>query len=169
MKPLLALTVLTGATGLLCSLFVAGPLICLLLMDKASTQYRLYWRLAVGAFGAICSLITACILSWPLYSQTIHRPVNPGGPSGDIVYGILFWILIWTVAIPSFPALVVLGLVPPKLHKRRYLVSVGIVCYAIFLMILAIAKYRVYMADYWRERTRPQQTPFEHFEYLRNK
>jgi hypothetical protein len=161
--------ILTVAIGCLCILLVVVPLSALLLMDKASRRYRVCWSLAVGAFAAICLGTVAYVMSWPLYSQTIHRPANPGGPSGDVLFGILFWILLWTVAIPSFPALMLLGLIPPKSHGRRYLVTIAILFYAFLLAILAVAKYRIYMADYWMEKARPQQTPFERFEYLRKK
>ncbi len=158
---------LTFIIGGLFSLLVLIPLITLLLMDKASDRYRICWWIAVSLFGAMCFAMFAYVMSWPFYSQTVRQTPNPGGPSGHVVLGILFWVVLYTVAIPSFPALVLLSLFPPKSYRRRYLLTIFIMLYALILAVLALVKYQIYMADYRTERARPKQSPFERFEHLR--
>jgi Na+/melibiose symporter-like transporter len=158
---------LTFVIGGLLSLIVIVPLIALLLMDKASGRYRMFWWVAVSLFAVTCFALFAYVMSWPFYSQTVRQTPNPGGPSGHVVLGILFWVLLYAVAIPSFPALVLLSLFPPKSHKRRYILTIVIMLYAIILALLTLVKFQMYMTDYRAERAKPKQTPFERFEHLR--
>lgn len=156
--------------GFLCSLLVIAPVIALLLStDKAGKRYATCWWGGVVAFAAICMGTFAYILSWPLYSRATHQTLNPGGPSGSILLAILFWILLWTIVVPSFPMLFLLGLSPPKSYskKRRLRFTVAITIYVLVLGSLVLAKHQVYMADYRREMAKPKQTPFERFEHLR--
>lgn len=159
------------AIGFVCSLLVIVPVGALLLwMDKASDSYRVVWSCVVAMMAAICFATCAYVLSWPYYSQTTRQAMNPGGPSGSIFLGIMFWVVGATVVLPSFPALLLLGLFPPKSfsQKKRLVLTVVVVAFVILAAALTLLKYRAYIADYRTERAKPQQTPFERFRHLRN-
>ena len=161
---------ITLAIGFLCSMLVVVPLVVLLFfIDKAGRQYSVCWWCVVGMFAVVCLATFTYVLSWPFYSQTIHQTPNPGGPSGSVFLGVLFWILLWTVVLPSFPALFLLGLFPPRLYgqRRRYALTIAIGIYSAILAGLILVKYQVYMADYRIEKAKPKQSPFERFEHLR--
>ncbi|MEX2170329.1 MAG: hypothetical protein WD851_13530 [Pirellulales bacterium] len=146
---------MTFAIGFVCSLLVIVPVGALLFaLDKASPQYKFWWSCVVLTMAAICFVTCVYVLSWPYYSETTRQTMNPGGPSGSVLLGIMFWVLGATVVIPSFPALLLLGLFPPKSfsQRKRLVLAVVVVAFVIAAAALTLVKQRAYMDDFRTEK-----------------
>ena len=100
-------------------------------------------------------VLTAQVLSKPLYSQRSHSPQNPGDFSASPSLILAVFLVETGVVVPAFPVLIELALMPPS-GKR-----VPIICllYVALLAGLVGQKHVRYVTDYQQAKPGYRQVP----------
>ncbi len=137
------------ALVLVLSLVVFIPLLLLFFFfNRAGDRYRTYWQWFVVLMAVVALGTSIYFMCEPYYSQSHKR--SPGTVDGNVYLQLLSLFFLATVGVPSFPALFLLGLFPPKSYsqerqlKIRKIAPIGVG----ILTALIFMKYRVYMKDY---------------------
>jgi len=130
------------------SLLIGSLLVLLILFDRECKEYRDFWW-GLVAVTATVSLMAFIYVMWESYYSQIPRKRSLGGV---IVLFQSFFLLFFfaTVVVPSYPALFLLGLFPPKSYnfKKRLKLAAVLVLGSAILVSLILLKHREYMEDF---------------------
>ncbi len=131
-----------------CSLPIVVPVTLLLkTIDKSSKKYRFCWWGLVSVTAMICLGTGFLFVGLSYY----FPGENPLGPGGDVFLRVLFSFLVVSTIAPSYPALFILGLYPPKSYspKKQQMIRILVRTSATVLIaiVLILIKYRSFIQE----------------------
>ncbi len=137
-------------------------LIALLFSDRTTHKFQTLWMIATAISALACLIFFISVIQIPLHSQQSHRPANPGGFSAGMGSLAIAYFLGACVALPSFPVLFLLGLMPPKTYNRSFRLTIALATSlaVVSLVAMMFSKNRAYLNDYEQHKKAGQQRIF---------